>query len=162
VVLRTEVIFEVDKALLEFNDIAMRFRNFYPVLRGRMDKAVRDYLYRRFHSNGNGEWAPLNPSYASFKRARGARKRTLQYSGEMMEAFTAIAGHPHQILVLENNLYVRTVDEEVGGRARGHQRGYSPAQPRLPRRAIIPDEFPTEFIDKLKNIVRDYVIRGDR
>lgn len=161
--LRLEVALELNKAILEFNDIAMRFRDFRPVLHGRMDKVVREFFRRRFLTNGHGEWQPLSPAYRSYKRRQGAKQRTLQFTGSMMEAFTTLSS-PHAIVVMEDNLYIRTVDEEVGPRARGHQAGFSPAQPRLPQRKIVPDveEYPPDFMATLKDIVRNYVIRGDR
>ena len=162
--LKLEVALEINKAILEFNDISMRFRDFRPVMHGRMDKVVREFFRRRFLTNGHGEWQPLSPTYRSYKRRQNAKQRILQFTGSMMEAFTTLSS-PHSILVLEDNLYVRTVDEEIGPRARGHQRGYSPAQPRLPQRRIVPDtpeDYPPDFMETLRDIVRNYVIRGDR
>jgi hypothetical protein len=159
-----EVGIEITPALVKFNRIAGRFTNFEPVLGGRIDVAVRKFMRERFESEGRvgggGRWVKLTPKYAAWKRVtgRGSRK-ILQYSGEMMAAFTE-RGAPHQVLTTGPDYYHLSVDEEIQKRARGHQHGWVPTG--LPIRKIVPDNLPLNFITALRKIAKSYVVTGAR
>jgi hypothetical protein len=160
-VVNVEVTLSVTPALLELNRIAKRFSNFTPLMASKLDEAVRDFMKRRFESEGQvgggGRWVRLSPGYASFKRATVGGAKILQFSGSLMDAYTK-RGAPHQVLRVGKDFYELTVDEVLGPRARGHQRGVQ--RTRLPRRAIIPPVLPKNFIGQLRSLIKGFVIEG--
>lgn len=153
---------QITPALVKLNRIAGRFNNFEPVMGGRLDVAVRDFFRRRFESEGRvgggGRWKKLTTSYSSFKRSRGGRRRILQLSGKMMEAYSK-RNAEHQIIRTGKDFYELSVDETIAPRVAGHTRG----NPRfkLPKRPIKPRTYPKSFIEELRQAVKGYVIRGE-
>lgn len=152
-----DVAVEITPAMVKFNRLAGRFSNFIPLSGGRLDVAVRDFLKRRFESEGRvgggGRWVQLSPSYREFKKAKVGSKKLLQFRGSMMDAFTK-KGAPHQILNLTPTSYELTVDESTQRKARSHQWGNPDTH--LPARVIVPPTLPNNFIDQLRRVVMSY------
>lgn len=154
---------EIEPALLKLNGMASRFSNFKPLMLGKLHDAVLRFFKRRFETEGvfggGRPWVQLNENYASFKKLKARRHRILQFSGQMMDAYSK-KGAPGQVVEMGPNLYSLTVDESIAPRARGHQRGVKRIG--LPQRQIVPPEYPRSFIDELKIAVRGYALRGKR
>lgn len=152
----------ISSSITTLNRLAGRFSNWIPIAGGRLDVAVRDFLRRRFESEGRvgggGKWVQLAPHYAAFKKLRVGTRKLLQYSGSMMEAFTRRRAQ-HQILRATRDTYELTVDEEIQPRARAHQHGVQ--KKGIPIRIIVPVVLPKNFMNDLKGIIQSYVIHGE-
>lgn len=118
---------------------------------------VADAMRKQFASRGRwggNQWARLKPATVRRKMMMGVyRKGTLRRTDRLYRAAT----HPgesgdSQIRLFKNKIRFDLRVEY----ASAHQGGTK----RMVAREIIPDSMPEEFIGKLRNIVRGYLIGG--
>ena len=159
---RTEL--EITPALLRFERIAGRFTNFIPVMGGRVDVAVRRFIRRVFdtegRASGRGRWPRLSEEYVRRRAIPG--RPLLRQTDDLYNALTR-RGDPNQELILERNRYSLSVSEAAGRvRARfvGHQLGVPESN--VPARPMIPDPLPQTFINQMRQIVKSYIVHGER
>jgi hypothetical protein len=168
-VIAVETELEITPALARTQRLAGRFTNFKPVLGGRVDVAARDLIRRMFRTQGRagpqGKWEALKPSY--LKRRQLPLRPILRQGDALYDALTK-RGHPHQRVTLEADRYALTVDEaavddknrSIRARFIGHQFGVP--RYKVPERQIIPDPVPKTFFDKIRRLVRAYIVRGEQ
>ncbi len=159
----------ITPGLIKFERLAGRFSDFKPVLGGRVDVAARELIRQMFRTQGRagpqGRWPALTPRYLRVRKL--PTRPMLRQSDALYDALTK-KGHPNQQVVLEVDQYSLTVAEgavddkarSVRARFVGHQRGVP--RFKVPQRQIIPDPLPKTFIDKVRRLVKAYIVKGER
>lgn len=156
----TPIRVEIDQTLGEqrIGRIAGRFARMEDVLQGDAVRAlIGDAMRQQFATRGRWggtPWARLKSSTVRRKRLEGTYgKGALRRTDRLYRAATEPGDAPHSRL----RLFKNKVRFDITLRyAAAHQRGTK----RMPARQIIPEQMPPEFIGKLRNIVRGYLIEG--
>lgn len=151
---------EIDRTLGEqkIGRIAGRFARMEDVLRGGAIRSlIGEAMERQFASKGRWggtPWPRLKSSTVRRKMLDGTYgKGALRRTDKLYLAATNPGHAPYSRL----RLFKSKVRFDITLRyAAAHQRGTS----RMEQRQIIPEQMPPEFIDKLRNIVRGYLIEG--
>jgi phage gpG-like protein len=134
--------------IAKYDAMARRNEAFQPVLTWARNELVKSFS-ENFSSNGLlvGGWAPLDPTYATWKAVRFPGRPTLVQNGRLFKSLVADnAGAsigPNEFVVGTNLRY-----------AKFHQYGTT----KMPKREILFE--PRGFKKNLKEKVSDWIIKG--
>lgn len=153
------VLLQADGPEQQARDLLGRFANFEPVMRGPVRRLIRKAIVAQFRTRGRfggTPWDRLAKSTRDYKRKHGEwRQEPMRRTDKLYESLVHNTENTVESFT-KNGYILRTLVSY----AKYHQ-SPEPRTSNLPRRAIIPDTMPDEFMVQLRNLLKNYLVAGE-